>query len=206
MRLFVAIISFAFAAAPSFAGDYNSVLSVGDHAPVWNELIGVDDQSHSRSDQDDSKILVVAFICNSCPYAVDAEDRLIWLHENYSPRGVSLIAINVNTIDEDAIDAMKAKAKERSFAFEYLYDPTQEVAKQFGAITTPQFFVLGPDRKVIYTGSMDDSPDGKTVSRRYVAEAIDAALQDAKPEITETVPIGCQIRYARGKRTRKKRD
>lgn len=189
-----------------FAGEYNDVISVGDPAPAWNELIGVDDEIHSRSDLDDAEIIVVAFICNSCPYAVDVEDRLMWLHENYSPRGVSLVAINVNTIDEDAIDAMKTKATERSFAFEYLYDPTQAIAKQFGAITTPQFFVLGPDRKVIYMGSMDDSPDGKTVSRRYVAEAIDAALQDAKPEITETVPIGCRIRYAREKRTRRKRN
>lgn len=191
-----------FAATSLFAGEYNSVLSVGDAAPVWNELIGVDDQVHSRSELDDAKIIVVAFICNSCPYATDVEDRLIWLHENYSPRGVSVVAINVNTIDEDSIDAMKTKAAERSFAFDYLYDPTQAIAKNFGAITTPQFFVLGPDRNVIYMGSMDDSPDGKSITRRYVAEAIDAALQGDAPEITETVPIGCQIRYAKKRRTR----
>lgn len=189
-----------------FAGQYNDVLSVGDAAPVWNELIGVDGQVHSRSDLDDANVIVVAFICNSCPYAVDVEDRLIWLHENYSPRGASVAAINVNTIDEDAMDAMKAKAAERSFAFDYLYDPTQRIAKAFGAITTPQFFVLGPDRKVVYMGSMDDSPDGKSITRRYVAEAVDAALQGVAPEISETVPIGCQVRYARERRTRKKRD
>lgn len=169
-------------------------------------MIGVDGQAHSRSDLDDAKVVVVAFICNSCPYAVDVEDRLIWLHENYSPRGVAVVTINVNTIDEDAIDAMKQKADQRSFAFDYLYDPTQNIAKEFGAMTTPQFFVLGSDRKIVYMGSMDDSPDGKSITRRYVAEAIDAALQDAAPEIGETVPIGCLIRYAREKRTRKKRD
>ncbi|TWU55440.1 thioredoxin family protein [Rubripirellula reticaptiva] len=209
MRL-VTLMAFAFIAGTALApaGEFNSLINIGDPAPQWDKLIGVDDKLHSSSETNDYRAVVVAFTCNSCPYAGDAEDRLVWLHENYSARDVAIVAINVNTIDEDSLEAMKQKAIAKSFEFTYLYDETQQIAKRFGAKYTPEFFVLGKadddgKRNVVYMGSMDDSPDGKNVTKPYVASAIDAVLAGKSPEITETVPIGCQIRFKRERRTRK---
>ncbi len=192
----------------SSAGEFNSTLDIGDPAPTWNGLIGVDGKTHSSSDLDREKAVVVVFTCNSCPYATDVEDRIAELHQNYAVLDVAVVAINVNTIDADSLDAMKDKATRKSFPFVYLYDETQRVAKDFGAKYTPEFFVLGKmnsdgKRSVVYMGSMDDSPDGKEVTRRYVASAIDAVLANKSPEVAETVPIGCQIRFKRERRSRR---
>ncbi|TWU54614.1 AhpC/TSA family protein [Rubripirellula tenax] len=193
----------------TLAGEFNSVLSIGDEAPTWADLPGVDGKRHGSTELGDQLAVVVAFTCNSCPYAVDVEERLKWVHDNYSPRQVAVVAINVNTIDEDSFDAMKEKANSKAFAFTYLFDESQQIAKRFGAKYTPEFFVLGAKdddgkRHVVYMGSMDDRPDGKNVTQPFVANAVDALL-DGKPlELTETVPIGCQIRFQRERRTRKK--
>ena len=186
----------------SMAGEYNQVLNIGDSAPQWNELPGTDGESHSSDDLKKSKSVVVVFTCNSCPYAVDVENRLIALHEKYSTKGVSLIAINVNKVDDDLMPAMREKADEKGFQFAYLFDETQKIAKDFGAKYTPEFFVINGDRRVVYMGAMDDSPDGKNVSRRYVESAVDAVLSGKTPEVTETVPIGCRIRMERERRKR----
>jgi peroxiredoxin len=188
---------------PIDAGEFNQVLSIGDQAPRWEKLIGIDGAHHSLSDLDDSVVVVVAFTCNSCPYAVDAEDRLLALHGKYSDRGMSLVLINVNKVDEDLPPAMKEKAEKKGFQFPYLFDETQKVGKDFGAIYTPEFFVLDRQRHVVYMGAFDDSPDGRAVSKRYVESAVEAALRGEKPQLTETVPIGCRVRYERTRRSRR---
>jgi len=195
---FVALVSLAIVGAAS-GGQFNQVLSVGDVAPAWSELEGADGKQHSYAGVAASKFVVVAFTCNSCPYAMDVEDRLIALSSKAKELGGMLVAINVNTIEADALPAMKDKAKDKGIAFPYLYDPTQAIANTFGAKTTPEFYVLSPDRKIIYMGSLDDSPDGKAVTKRYVESAIDAVLAGNTPAVVETVPIGCRIRFARTK-------
>ncbi len=185
------------------AGQYNQVLDIGDDAPVWKDLPGVDDQQHSLSDLKKHKVVVVVFTCNSCPYAVDIEDRLIAFDKEFSKRDVALVAINVNKVKEDLLPAMKEKATEKSFPFTYLFDESQQIAKDYGAKYTPEFFVLNQQRKVVYMGSMDDSPDGKKVSKRYVQAAVESALSGTKLEVTETVPIGCRVRFERQRRSRR---
>ncbi|MEM9644707.1 MAG: thioredoxin family protein [Planctomycetota bacterium] len=186
----------------SEAGEFNPVLSIGDSAPAWSDLPGTDGKQHSSSDFRDSAAVVIVFTCNSCPYAVDAEDRLIALEKEYRDRRVSVIAINVNLVEDDLMPAMKAKATEKKLEFPYLFDETQGIARDFGAKYTPEFFVLDDSGKVAYMGSMDDSPDGREVSKRYVRDAIDAVLSGVRPEVTETVPIGCRIRIKRTRRGR----
>ncbi len=185
------------------AGQYNQVLSIGDAAPAWSDLIGVDDQKHSLADLSDRKVIVVVFTCNSCPYAVDVEDRLLELHKTYADQGVALVAINVNQVEDDLLPAMKDKANEKGFQFPYLFDQSQQIAKEYGAIYTPEFFVLDQARKVVYMGAMDDSPDGRQVTETYVQKAVDAALGGNKPEVAETPPIGCRVRYERERRSKK---
>src|SRR6056297_2589559 len=143
------------------SGEFNRVLNVGDAAPIWQDLPGVDGQAHSLGDLSDKDAVVVVFTCNSCPYAVDIEDRLIELSREYRDRNVAVVAINVNLVREDLLPAMKQRAAEKQFPFAYLFDESQQIAKDFGAKRTPECFVLDGDRKVVYMGAFDDSPDGK---------------------------------------------
>ena len=165
----------------------------------------VDGKKYSLSDFDSSEVIVVVFTCNSCPYAVDIEDRLLAFHQKYGKQGVALIAINVNKVEADLMPAMKDKAKEKSFQFPYLFDETQQIAKDYGAKRTPEFFVLDQDRKVVYMGSLDDSPEGKTVTKRYIEAAVDMTLAGEKVKIAETIPVGCAVRFERSRRTRRVR-
>ena len=182
------------------AGQYNAALNIGDPAPRWAGLEGTDGNKHSYAELADAKCVVVAFTCNSCPYARDVEERVIALANDYASRGVRVVAINVNLVAEDLLPEMKRRAQERSFPFPYLHDPTQQIAKDYGAVKTPEFFVLDGSGKVAYMGALDDSPDGKAVTKRHVAEAVEAVLAGKAPTLQETVPIGCRVRYARDSR------
>ncbi|MCS7468753.1 thioredoxin family protein [Stieleria sp. ICT_E10.1] len=190
------------AATAASAGKYNTVLDIGDTAPAWSELPGTDDRVHSLETLEPKKVVVVAFTCNSCPYAVDAEDRLNALVDRYEGKSVAVVAINVNKVEEDRMPAMKQRAKEKGFKFAYLWDESQQIAKDYGAKYTPEFFVLDEDRKVVYMGAMDDSPAGDEVTKTYVIDAIEASLAGREVQVTETIPIGCRIRIERQRRTR----
>lgn len=194
----------AFCAPNNFAGEYNSVLSTGDSMPAWTELPGTDGELHSSSTLNDQDVVVVVFTCNSCPYAIDLDDRLVALSKRYEKKSFALVAINVNLIDEDRMPAMKEKAEQKKFTFPYLFDQSQGIAKSFGAKYTPECFVFDDERKLVYQGSMDDSPDGTSVSKRYVIDAIEAAFRDSLPATKESVPIGCRIRFKRERRTPRK--
>lgn len=202
-RLFQTIAITAVMTVPSAsAGKYNTTIDIGDEAPAWNDLEGTEGEKHSLESVADAKAVVVAFTCNSCPYAVDVEDRLNQFAKDYSDKNVAVVAINVNTIDEDKLPAMNQRDQEKDFVYPYLWDPSQDIAKAYGAKYTPEFFVLNEDRKIVYMGSFDDSPDGKNVTKTYVANAVDAVLNDGRVPTTETVPIGCRIRFERERRRR----
>ncbi|MEE2935174.1 MAG: thioredoxin family protein [Planctomycetota bacterium] len=201
-RLFVPLLVMLLGSVSS-AGEYNRVVSIGDQAPAWKELTGVDGSKSSLADLKSKSVLVVVFTCNTCPYSVDAEDRMIALQKAYQDRNVSLVAINVNKVEADLLPAMKRRAEEKKFPFSYLHDPTQQIAKQYGAVYTPEFYVLNQQRRIVYMGSLDDSPDGRNVAMRYVELAIEATLAGQKPQISETIPIGCRVRYERDRRSRK---
>lgn len=188
------------------SGEYNPVLNIGDKAPAWKDLPGVDEKKLSLSDLEKKDVVVLTFICNSCPYAVDYENRLIAFAKKHPGKDskVALVAVNVNKVDEDLPPKMKAKAEAKGFKFPYLFDETQQIAKDYGAGFTPEFFVLNKDRKVVYMGAMDDSPNADKVKRRYVEEAVAAALTGELPEVRETVPIGCRIRIERNRRRKKR--
>lgn len=191
-------------AAPGIAGEYNPIREIGDAAPAWTKLPGTDGKTHSLSDLKDKDVVVVVFTCNSCPYAVDYEDRLVAFHKKYASRNVAVIAINVNKVTEDALPAMKKRAKEKSFPFAYLFDESQKIAKDYGALFTPEFFVLNKQRKIVYMGSMDNNPDVKKVSKLYLNDAVEATLAGKKVTTDETIAFGCKVRFERKRRKRKK--
>ena len=188
------------------SGEYNPVLDIGDKAPEWKKLPGVDGKGLALSDLKKREVVVVVFTCNSCPYALDYEERLIEFVKEHCGKdsGVSLVAVNVNKVKADLPAAMKKRAEEQKFNFPYLFDETQKIAKDYGAGFTPECFVLNRERKIVYMGAMDDSPDVTKVKRRYVEEAVAAALAGKLPEVKETVPIGCRIRFERRRRQRSK--
>lgn len=186
----------------ALAGEYNEVLNIGDPAPSWTDLPGVDGQPHSLADFKDKEVVVVVFTCNSCPIAVDYEDRIIALagSEPVKSGRVGVVAINVNTIEADRLDKMKERAESKGFNFPYLYDESQKIAKAYGAIFTPEFFVLDRDRKIAYMGGMDDNSNPNQVMSNFLSPAIEATLAGKAPEVKETVARGCRIRYARERR------
>lgn len=198
-RAFLAALLLAFA-LPAAAGKYNDVLSIGDAGPAWENLPGTDGKTHSSSDFKDAAVLVVAFTCNTCPYARDHEQRLVAFAKKYEGQPVRLVAINCNAGDGDSLDAMKARAKEKGFEFPYLKDAAGATGKAFGASHTPEFVVLGPERKVAYLGSFDDSPKGTDVKHRYVEEAVRSLLDGVRPGVTETPLIGCAVKYPKERR------
>lgn len=187
-------------------GKYNLILAIGEKGPEWKNLPGTDGKEHAFEDLKDAKAIVVAFTCNSCPYAVDYEDRLIALTEEFKDKDVAVVAINVNKIAADRMDAMKERAEEKGFNFPYLFDETQQIAKDYGATYTPEFFVLDHQRKVAYMGALDDSTKPADVEKRYVADALNAILDSKEPEVKETVAVGCRIRIERLRRTRDRSD
>jgi peroxiredoxin len=183
----------------AWGGKYNKQLSIGDAAPDWKALEGTDGQKHSLSDLADKQVIVICFTCNTCPYAVDYEDRLIALTKKFAADGskCALVAINANKVKEDLLPAMRERTQSKGFNFPYLHDETQQVARSYGATFTPEFVVLNKDRKVVYLGAMDDSADGKKVTKRYIEDAVAATLAGKTPETAETPAVGCAVRYVR---------
>jgi peroxiredoxin len=192
----------AFAVVQSFcllAGEFNEVLSIGDKAPEWQDLPGTDGKSHSLADLKDKDVVVLVFTCASCPTAVDYEARINQLVKSAGEK-VAVVPICVNRVEADKLPALTKRVKDQGFAFHYLYDESQKIAKDHGAIFTPEFFVFGKDRKLVYMGAMDDKTDPAAVTVKYVEDAIAAALKDEKPAVTETLGRGCRVRYARERR------
>lgn len=205
MAVVIAVGSLLGSAAPSVhAGKYNPSANIGDQPAAWEDLPGVDGKRHSLKDLKDRDVVVVVFTCNSCPYAVDYEERINRLaHKYQSPDSrVGVVAINVNKIEADQLPAMKERAKERKFVFPYLYDETQQIAKAFGAVRTPEFFVLDQERRIVYMGAMDDNTKEAEVKSRYVEDAIEATLRGESIAVSETPPVGCAIRFARERKRR----
>ena len=199
MSRFVALLTLlAFAPAAS-GGKFNKTLGVGDAAPAWADLDGTDGAKHSLADLKAKAVVVVAFTCNSCPVARDYEGRLIALARPYAAANspVAVVAICVNAGKDDALPALTARAAKREFPFAYLTDPSQEIARRYGAAYTPEFFVLDRDRKVVYLGAFDDKAPPGEPAARHVEEAIAAALAGQAPATGETsAAAGCRIKLA----------
>lgn len=168
---------------------------VGDAAPKWSNLPGVDDKKHSLDDYQDAKALVVVFTCNQCPVAKAYEDRLIELAKDYKDKSVQVVAINVNDAPQDSFEKMKERAQEKGFNFPYLYDESQKSAQDYEAKVTPHLYILDKDRKVAYIGALDDNNSAKQVKDKYARDALDAVLAAKEPPKAETTARGCTIKW-----------
>ena len=198
---FSLLIGFALFAtsATAVAGEFNEVLNIGDAAPSWSNLPGTDGKSHSLADYKEKAAVVLIFTCASCPTAVDYEDRLNELAKRFGGANgqVAFVAVCVNRVKGDLLIDLTERAKQRQFAFDYVHDESQKIAKDYGAVFTPEFYVLGRDRKLVYMGAFDDKTDAALVQQRHVEAAITAVLKNESPAVKETAPRGCRVRYAR---------
>ena len=191
----IAAVPTAHAADASAADSEHKPLSVGDPAPAWEGLIGVDDQKHNLGEHADAKAVVVVFTCNHCPVAQAYESRIVELAADYQDKGVDVVAINVNNLEADKLPAMKERAEEQGFKFDYLYDPSQKIGRAYGAAVTPHAFLLDGDGNVAYIGAIDDNMSPDKVTKHYLRDAIDAVLAGSQPQTATTKPIGCGIQY-----------
>ncbi|MET0595077.1 MAG: thioredoxin family protein [Polyangiaceae bacterium] len=173
-------------------------IELGSPCPAFRAP-SVDGKVVDRNDFANVPILGVFFSCNHCPYAKAIEARLIELERDYRDKGFRFVVISVNdavTYPEDSFDSMKKRAAERGYAFPYLYNEDQTVARAFGAVCTPDLYVFDRDRKLAYHGRLDDSPmDATKVKRRELREAVDALLAGNMPNPAQNPSIGCSIKW-----------
>ena len=167
-------------------------------APDFN-LPGVDGNHHTLASFKDAKLLVIVFSCNHCPFVIGCEDRMNRFFADYAPRGVAMAAINSNETEghpTDSFEHMVQRAKDKQFKFAYLRDETQEVALAYGALRTPHFYLFDADRKLRYTGRMDDNPrnPGKETTHE-LRDAVDALLDGREITVPVTNPLGCNVKW-----------
>jgi peroxiredoxin len=177
-------------------------IAVGEQAPDF-ELKNVDGKTYSLADLKDAKGntpkgYVVIFTCNTCPFAVASEQRIIDLHNAYAPKGYPVVAIQPNDPaiqPGDGFEAMQARAEEKAYPFVYLFDEGQEVYPVYGATRTPEVFLLDADRYVKYHGAIDDSVrDPENVEEKYLENAINALMKNETPHPPVTKAVGCGIK------------
>jgi peroxiredoxin len=172
--------------------------ALGTPCPDFH-LKAVDGKTYARDDFAGARVLVVMFICNHCPYVQAVEDRLVRLGRELGPHGAQLVGICANdavTYPDDAFDKLAERARARNYSFPYLHDETQEVARAFGAVCTPDIFVYDQARRLAYRGRIDDSwKDEAKVQRRDLAEAIEALLAGKAPAPNQRPSMGCSIKW-----------
>jgi peroxiredoxin len=198
--------SFNFCVAAPYSE--HKTLPIGAKAPDF-KLTGVDDKTYTLSSFKDAKILVIIFTCNHCPTAQAYEDRIIQLTKDYKDKGVAVVAINPNdpkaiNLDElgytdlsDSFEEMKTRAKEKHFNFPYLYDgETQSVSNAYGPVATPHVFVFDKDRKLRYSGRIDDvEKPTKTPNNFDTRNAINALLTNKEVPVQTTKVFGCSVKW-----------
>jgi peroxiredoxin len=141
---------------------------------------------------------VVVFTCNHCPYALAWHERIMQAARDYEPRGVRFLAINANDAERypaDSYDAMKRRVAAERWPVPYLHDVTQEVARAYGAKTTPHVFVLDAAGRLVYRGAPDGDYDDPAQDAAWLREALDAVLDGREPARLQTRPVGCSIKW-----------
>ena len=172
-------------------------LAIGEAAPEF-ELPDTSGQSWSTRDGEAPGAVVVVFTCNHCPYALAWHDRIAEVARDYAGRGVRLLAINSNDADRyprDSYDAMRRRVEQEQWPMPYLHDSTQEVARAYGAKTTPDVFVLDAEHRLRYRGAPDADYDDPSQRAAWLRDALDAVLAGAEPGRRETRPVGCSIKW-----------
>jgi peroxiredoxin len=173
-------------------------LQIGETAPDF-ALPATDGKTYSLSDFDDAAVLVVFFTCNHCPFVTGSDEVTRQTAEKFAPQGVRFVGINSNsknTYPEDDFDHMVARMADHQFPWVYLRDKSQDIARAYGGLRTPHFYVFDQDRKLIYTGRGVDSPrDTSKMTVNDLERALEEHLAGKPVSVPLTNPIGCNVKW-----------
>ena len=173
------------------------VLKKGDSAPDF-ELLGVDDKKYSLASYKDYDAVLVIFMCNHCPYVKAKVDAINEIQNKFKGK-LAVIGINSNdavAYPDDSFDSMKEFAKERGIVFSYLVDETQQIAKKYGAVCTPDPFLFNKERKLVFHGKIDNAmkPEDKATEKTMIG--VVEKLLAGQPLAKDFDPsIGCSIKW-----------
>lgn len=163
------------------------------------QLKSVEDLEYSLSSFEHCKLLVIMFICNHCPYVKAIEDRILALEREFRGQSVQWVGICANDptdYPDDAPQSLLERWQKKNYGFPYLIDETQQIAKAYGAVCTPDLYVFSQDRVLAYHGRLDDNWQyADKVTHRDLAEAIKALLAGS-PQAPNSIPsMGCSIKW-----------
>jgi peroxiredoxin len=173
-------------------------LEIGKKAPGF-KLPATDGRTYSLADFKDAKVLVVFFTCNHCPYVIGSDEVTRRTADRFAPQGVRFVGINSNspnTYAEDSFEHMEKRMKQYTFPWLYLHDRSQDVARAYGALRTPHFYVFDAQRKLVYCGRGVDNPrDASKAKVNDLANALEDHLAGRPVRVPLTNPIGCNVKW-----------
>ena len=173
-------------------------LSPGSKARGFS-LKATDGKVYSLKDFADAKVLVIFFTCNHCPYVTGSDEVTRKTAEKFAAQGVKFVGINSNsrhTYEEDSFENMVKRMEQYKFPWVYLYDDTQTIARAYGALRTPHFFVFNEERKLVYTGRGVDNPrDTSKMTVNDLENALEELLAGKEITTAATNPIGCNVKW-----------
>jgi len=180
----------------------STMLPLGTQAPEFR-LPDTEGKAVSLDDFQGKEVLLVVFMCNHCPFVKHVQDGLVQLAKEYGPKGVAVVGINSNDVEnypEDSPKRMAQEAKRYGYPFPYLFDESQEVAKAYRAACTPDLFLFDKDRRLVYRGQLDDSRPSNDipVTGKDLRGAIDAVLAGKAVTEEQKPSIGCNIKWKAG--------
>lgn len=172
-------------------------LQIGDISPDFN-LKSTNGKFYSLKDFKED-VLIVFFTCNHCPYVIGSDEKIRELVLKYDLSMVRFVGINSNsknTYEEDSFENMVSRMEQFNFPWLYLHDETQQIAKDYGALKTPHYFVFDTQRKLMYTGRAFDNPrDTIKATTNELENAIDQLIAQKSVELKVTNPIGCNVKW-----------
>ena len=178
----------------------STMLPLGTAMPDFRLLDVISNKEVGTDDFRDRRGLLVMFICNHCPYVVHVQEELARIGKDYEAADLAILAVSSNDAanhPEDRPEGLAAQAREQGFSFPYLYDESQVVARTYTAACTPDFFLFGPERTLVYRGQLDDSRPGNgiPVTGMDLRAAIDSVLAGVPAPGDQKASIGCNIKW-----------
>lgn len=174
-------------------------LEIGERAPDF-ALPATDGKTYSLADFADAQTLVIFFTCNHCPFVIGSDEVTRATADKYAPHGVRFVGINANWVGvhpEDSFEHMVARMEEQRFPWVYLYDESQDVARAYGALRTPHFYVFDQDRRLVYTGrGVDDPRDTSKMTVNDLDNALAEHVAGRPVRTPLTNPIGCNVKWS----------
>ncbi len=178
----------------------SNMLALGTEAPYFNLPNVVTGEDNSSDELFNNVGTVVMFWCNHCPYVIHVTEEVLALAQEYQEKGISFVAISSNDVakyPQDGPDKMAELAIEKNYPFPYLYDESQNVAKDYDAACTPDFYLFDGDRRLVYRGQLDASRPGSSVppTGEDLRRALDALLNRSAIDISQRPSAGCNIKW-----------